>query len=425
MENEPNFMQPEPQAQPATQPQFAAQPAMQAAAQVPPQQYAPQGAPYGYGQAPKYAEQAIPAAAYAAQPSNAQPGQFNVGQAGVQGAPYSAPAYAPAPEPAPAYASPAPAAVAPAQKSHGWIVAIVLIVALTALMAFSVHSCTSMFSGFSDLMNGYGASSVETTGATIAIIEIDGTIQYDGTACSPEGLKELLDEAESDDNIKAVVLRVNSGGGTATAGEEMAEYVRQFSKPIVVSSASVNASAAYEISSQADYIFVAKSTEIGSIGTAFELMDLSGLFEKLGISMDTITSSENKDSTYGYRALTDEERAFYQDMVNQVNDVFIQNVAAGRNMKESDVRALANGFAYTGMDSVKNGLADEIGTREDAIEKAAELAGITGDYDVYTLTFSYSSIYNIYDMFSKADPEMSVSDLLETMKGQPNGVRIR
>ena len=96
-------------------------------------------------------------------------------------------------------------------------------------------------------------------GPTVAVIDISGTIQYDGTACSPEGLSSLLDQAEENDDIEAVVLRVDSGGGTATAGEEMAEYVKRFSKPVVVSSASMNCSAAYEISSQADLIYVNKT----------------------------------------------------------------------------------------------------------------------------------------------------------------------
>ena len=132
--------------------------------------------------------------------------------------------------------------------------------------------------------------------------------------------------------MKAIVLRVNSGGGTATAGEEMTSYLKDFSKPVVVSSASMNASAAYEISSQADYIFTAKTTSIGAIGTAMQITDLSGLYEKLGIRIDDITSADSKDSSYGNRPLTEEERAYYQDMVDQINETFIETVAEGRSM---------------------------------------------------------------------------------------------
>ena len=271
------------------------------------------------------------------------------------------------------------------QKSgRGWIVAIVAIVCLFAFMAFSVKACNDSMSSISTL-GGKGLSDLSED--AVAILELDGTIQYDGSACSPEGFKDLLDQAQDDEHVKALVIRVNSGGGTATAGEEMAEYLRQFEKPVVISSASINASAAYEISAQADYIYVAKSTEIGSIGTAMEVTDLSGLMEKLGIRMETITSADSKDSSYGYRPLSDEERAYYQRMINQINDMFIENVAEGRHMDVDKVRKLATGLVFTGVDSIDNGLADEIGTREDAIKKAAELAGIT-DYTTVNLSMT-------------------------------------
>ncbi len=278
-------------------------------------------------------------------------------------------------------------AVAPQKKGHGWIVAIVVVVCLFAFMAFCVKSCNDSMQSFSSFgeVNDYGLAGLD--GDAVAVLDMSGTIQYDGSACSPEGFKQLLDEAQKDDHVKALVLRVNSGGGTATAGEEMAEYLKQFSKPVVVSSASINASAAYEISAQADYIYVAKSTEIGAIGTAMQLTDLSGLFEKLGINMDTITSADSKDSSYGYRPLTDDEREYYQHMIDQINDLFVANVAEGRHMKESEVRKLATGLTFTGVDAVDNGLADAVGTREDAIKKAAELAGVS-DYTTTTLAFT-------------------------------------
>ena len=122
----------------------------------------------------------------------------------------------------------------------------------------------------------------------------------------------------------------------------MATYLKEFredtGKPVVVSSASLNASAAYMISSQADAIFVARTTEIGAIGTAMQSTDFSGLLEKLGISVDNITSSESKDSSYGTRPLTEEERAYYQNMVDEINEVFIEIVADGRGKPVSWAR---------------------------------------------------------------------------------------
>lgn len=365
-------------------------------------------APYGG----LYASAPAAGATSAAEPAGAAPGAAS--------APYAAPSAA-AGTSAPGYAATygygggavppygtaavaAPAPAAPQKKGgKGWIVGLAVVICLFLLCALAIGSCTSMFSASMGSLGGLGTTVDEVTyGDTVGVINIDGTIQYDGTTSSPEGLKAQLDRAEADDNIVAVVLRVNSGGGTATAGEEMAIYVRDFSKPVVVSSASMNASAAYEISSQADYIFTAETTAIGSIGTAMQITDYSGLLEKLGIRIDNITSAESKDSTYGERALSEEERAYYQSMVDQINATFIQKVADGRGMTEDEARALATGLTFTGIDAVENGLADEIGTLEDAMDMAAMLGGAS-TYDVVYLRQSGSDLSSLLGLMTEDD----------------------
>ena len=340
-------------------------------------------------------------------PSNIPPNN----QPQAQMPPFSGAQYAyTAPPYAAAYAAPTPA---PAKGGKGWIVGLSVVVAIFLLCAIGMFSCTSMVNtSLSTLSGSSSSTSLDyLTSDAVAVITIDGTIQYDGSSSSPEGLKALLDAAEANSNIKAVVLRVDSGGGLATAGEEMATYVSDFSKPIVVSSASTNASAAYLISSQADYIYTAKTTSIGSIGTAIEIVDLSGLYEKLGINIEDITSSESKDSSYGNRSLTDEEREYYQQLVDDINDTFIESVAEGRGMTIEEVQELATGMVFTGMTAVENGLADEIGTLEDAIAKAAELAGIS-DYSTVSLTSSSStSVIDLLDLLSLFSSSISVNDL--------------
>ena len=312
------------------------------------------------------------------------------------------------------YAGAAPAAPdpAPKKKSHGWIVAIVVIVAVLIFAVASVVSCSRMVASLGGTSGS--ASGVDAEADSVGVIEVDDTIDYDNSTNSPEGLKKLLDEAADNDNIIAVVLRVNSGGGSATAGEEMATYVKQFrastGKPVVVSSAALNASAAYEVASQADYIFVAKTTEIGAIGTVMQSTDYSELLGKLGVSVDNIASAESKDSSYGTRPLTDDERAYYQDIVNQINEVFIQNVAEGRDMSADKVRELATGLVFAGQTAVDNGLADAIGTREDAIEYAAHMAGrkhyntcdlaVSRNYDLSSLTDILGKNYTTDDLKS-------------------------
>lgn len=382
--------------------------------QQPPQPAAPQGfdaqqsRAYAQGQAQPFAQSQPYGQAQAQQPYG-QPSAHQYAQPGC-GQQY----YAPAAQPV--YAAPA----SRKKNMTPWIVLGVILFAVVSCFTIGAMSCSSAVRSLSN----FGMGSVEegfTDGPTVAVIDISGTIQYDGTACSPEGLSSLLDQAEENDDIEAVVLRVDSGGGTATAGEEMAEYVKRFSKPVVVSSASMNCSAAYEISSQADLIYVNKTTDIGAIGTVMQVTDLSELLDKLGISVDNIASAESKDSSYGTRPLTDEERAYYQELIDVTNEVFVENVAEGRSMSLDAARALATGLPFTGEQAVENGLADEVGVFDDAIEAAAQLAGLGSDYNVITLTQS-SDLGSLMDLLSESDSDSATSaaaaKLIELLKNE-------
>ena len=269
-----------------------------------------------------------------------------------------------APQQPVAPAAPYGYAVQPPKKSRGWIVALVAVVLVFALLALGMWSCTSvMSSSFGSFGTGSTVDDVDyLTGDAVGVIDIDGTIQYDNTTSSPEGLKAQLDRAEKNSHIKAVVLRVNS---------------------------------------------------IGAIGTVMQVTDLSGLMEKLGISVDNVTSADSKDSSYGTRPLTEEERAYYQDQVDQINETFIQTVAEGRDMPVEDVRALATGLTFTGMTAVENGLADEIGTKDDAVAKAAELANIA-HYTTVTLKNPTSSLSSLLDLMSKSN--VSTDDIARALK---------
>ena len=377
--------------------------------QQPPQPAAPQGfdaqqsQAYAQGQAQPFAQ---------SQPYGQPQAQQPYGQPGAQQ--YAQQYYAPAAQPA--YAAPAPKK----KSAAPWIALGVILFAVVFCFTVGAMSCSSAVHSLSN----FGMGSVEeefTDGPTVAVIDISGTIQYDGTACSPEGLSSLLNQAEENDDIEAVVLRVDSGGGTATAGEEMAEYVKRFSKPVVVSSASMNCSAAYEISSQADLIYVNKTTDIGAIGTVMQVTDLSELLDKLGIKVDNIASAESKDSSYGTRPLTDEERAYYQELIDVTNEVFVENVAEGRSMSLDEARALATGLPFTGEQAVENGLADEVGVFDDAIEAAAQLAGLGSDYNVITLTQS-SDLSSLMDLLSESDSDSATSaaaaKLIELLKNE-------
>lgn len=387
-----NVQQAQPQASQPTQSQVQAQGQPQ------------QAASSSFGSTQGYSTQGAPQPPYVQQP-----------YAGG----YAAPQYA--------YAS-AQAAQPKKGGKGGWIALGIILFAIVFVFTIGALSCSHTVSSLTSGADAFSSMSEEvvTSGDSVGVIDMMGTIQYDGSSCSPEGLRELLKEAEENPDIKAVVLRVDSGGGTATAGEEMAAYVRDFSKPVVVSSASMNCSAAYEISSQADYIYVNETTAIGAIGTIMQVQDISGLLDMLGINIENIASADSKDSSYGTRPLTDEERQYYQDLVDEINETFIQNVADGRGMSVEEVRELATGMQFAGKTSVENGIADEIGTYDDALGKAAELGGITGDdYEVVNLTSTSSDLSYLMDLLgadsgSAAEnidlSQLSAEDLVNLLK---------
>ena len=137
----------------------------------------------------------------------------------------------------------------------------------------------------------------------------------------------------------------------------------------------------------------------------------------LGIGIENITSADSKDSSYGTRALTEEERAYYQAMVDQINETFVQTVADGRGMTVDEVRALATGLTFTGLDAVDNGLADEVGTQEDAVAKAAELANMTA-YTTVALKPAGSDLSTLLGLMSRSD--VSADSLVAALKELEN-----
>lgn len=190
-----------------------------------------------------------------------------------------------------------------------------------------------------------------------------------------QDLKELAD----DDDIKAVVLRVNSGGGSAYASEQIWHQVMNIKakKPIVVSMGDLAASGGYYISCAADYIYAEPTTLTGSIGI-FGMFPNAGklLNDKLGVHFSTVKTNAMSDFGDITRAFTPEERAMAQAYINKGYDLFTRRCADGRKMQQNEIKAIGEGRIWTGAHAQKIGLVDELGSLNDAIEKAKKLAKI-------------------------------------------------
>jgi len=230
----------------------------------------------------------------------------------------------------------------------------------------------------------------------IAVIRVDGLIVTGlggttgllETASGSDSIVSLLSRARKDRSVKAVVLRVNSPGGTPAAAQEIAaeiDTVREAGKAVVTSMADVAASGAYWIAAVTDHIVANPGTMTGSIGVIMEVANYQGLYEKLGIDYEVLVSGEHKDMGSPLRPITDEEREMLLAMVQEMYGQFVDTVAAGRGMTRQQVLALADGRVFTGSQALEAGLVDGLGGLRTAIETAAELAGIEGSYRVEEL----------------------------------------
>lgn len=190
-----------------------------------------------------------------------------------------------------------------------------------------------------------------------------------------------LQEARLDPHVAAVVLRINSPGGTAAASQEVHNEVlrvREAGKPLVASFADVAASGGYWIASGADSIVANPATITGSIGVIMEVNNLVELYEKLGIGSEVIKSGEHKDMGNPARSLTENERDILQSMVDDIFEQFIDVVAEGRGLTREQVRDLADGRIFTGRQAADLGLVDRLGDLTVAVDLAGELAEIPG-----------------------------------------------
>ncbi len=237
------------------------------------------------------------------------------------------------------------------------------------------------------LISVIGNSWNASTSGTIAVIPIYGQIAYSpsnlmgSSVSNPDVIKELIQNANQDVNVKAILLDVNSPGGSPVASEEIMESVQSSEKPVVVWISDTGASGAYLVASGADHIVASPSSWVGSIGVLVDLIDLSRLYDREGINKYAIKGGEYKDMGADYRELTPEEKEMLQNMVDEEYDYFIEQVAENRNLSKSYVAGIAEGKIYTGRQAKNLKLVDDLGGKDDALDIAAHLAGLK-DYKV-------------------------------------------
>jgi len=217
----------------------------------------------------------------------------------------------------------------------------------------------------------------------IAIIYANGDIisgEGNDATIGSERISRAIRKARLDSNVKAIVLRVNSGGGSALASDVIWREVllSKKTKPVIASFGDVAASGGYYIACAADSIFVQPNTITGSIGVFGIIPNLQNLLNnKLGITFDGVKTGKYADIMSVNRPLTASERFIIQNEVNHIYDTFVTRVADGRKKSKSYVDSIGGGHVWVGTDAVKNGLADRVGSFEDAIVAAGKKAKLS------------------------------------------------
>ncbi len=237
------------------------------------------------------------------------------------------------------------------------------------------------------LMNNAKLSQVKRPEAKqpnrVAVLYAEGTIMGDEAmeGITAKNVLKQMKKIRKDDQVKAVVLRVNSPGGSADASEEIWHGVKTLQAkglPVVVSMSDLAASGGYYISCGADYIFAEPTTLTGSIGIFGTIPNVNKLREKIGVDVDGITTHKHSAMEVNMlmKGMNSEEQALMQAMIERGYDLFTRRCADGRHMSQDAIKQIAEGRVWLGSDAKELGLVDELGNIQDAINKAAELAGI-------------------------------------------------
>ncbi|MEO6694412.1 MAG: signal peptide peptidase SppA [Ignavibacteria bacterium] len=250
----------------------------------------------------------------------------------------------------------------------------------------------------------------------IALVNLDYTI------ISSESIVRQFKKYQEDKSVKAIILRVNTPGGGVAASQEIYEAVRRVrdgGKPVIVSISSLGASGGYYAACGGSIIVADPGSLVGSIGVIINLMNFQGLAEKVGISQSIIKSGELKDAGNPFRELNEKDREYFQDIVDDSYDQFLDVVSVSRKMDKEKLREYANGRVFTGRQAKEIGLIDSLGTLEDAVIIAARMSGIDGEPTIIKEKERYTLIERILDTFSNNELNSIKEELQNEFLEQP------
>ncbi|QQG38565.1 MAG: signal peptide peptidase SppA [Candidatus Woesearchaeota archaeon] len=216
----------------------------------------------------------------------------------------------------------------------------------------------------------------------LALIRLDGPISLSSQesfferASPTRSIMQQLDEADKNQNVKAILLEINSPGGTVIASKELANKVKSLEKPVIALIEEVGASGAYWVASSADKIVADSLSITGSIGVTGSYLEFSNLFEKYGVTYQEVKGGKYKEIGSPFKDLTPEEQRVLQNKINLIHERFLEEVANNRNLETEQIAKISTGEFFLGEEAINLGLVDILGGENEAIETAKQLTGL-------------------------------------------------
>lgn len=256
----------------------------------------------------------------------------------------------------------------PAKKSRSrkWIIAAII----------SIVAILSVFSAITAISSGVKTGNTAHIKITGAITSGSEDTLLGGATASAEYISSSIEKADKNPAIKAILLDINSPGGSAVASEEVATSVKKAKKPVVALIRDIGTSGAYWAASSADEIVASPLSITGSVGATASYLQFSGLMEQYGIGYERIVSGEFKDTGAPFRKLNEEESRLLQEMINTTGIYFAQQVKENRKLNDETLKAVSTARIYTGQQAKELGLIDRLGNMETAKEVIKEKTGV-------------------------------------------------
>ncbi|MBI2660341.1 signal peptide peptidase SppA [Candidatus Woesearchaeota archaeon] len=255
----------------------------------------------------------------------------------------------------------------------------IFVLLLLSILGFISVGILSLFAGID----------VESLTGNVAIIPIEGVIVgsendflFESAAVSKD-IIELVEKADENANIKAIILEINSPGGSAVASEEIANAVKKTNKTTVALIREAGASGAYWIASASDHIIASRVSITGSIGVIASYLEFPGFLEEYNVTYRRLVSGKYKDIGSPLKEMTPEEEEIFQKNLDLIGDYFAGEVAKNRNMSKKDVDKIANGLFYLGVQAKELGLVDELGGKDEAVAYIERREGIKAEVVEY------------------------------------------